>query len=485
MRHAFALATLAVAASLAAVVSASADVTFTPYTVETGLDGPASVYTADIDRDGDNDIVAAIGNANQIAWWRNDGGNPVVWTKFLIADGFGSAVSVYVEDVDGDLAPDVLGAGWGRNQIAWWRNGGGNPIVWTKQAIASGFTQAHEVYACDLDRDGDMDAVGAGAGNNTIAWWRNDGGSPIVWTAQVLSSSAGGARSVRAADLDGDLDIDVVGAALTDNELTWWRNDGGSPIVWTEITITAAFGGAHMVRTCDVDRDGDLDLVAAAYTGDEIAWWRNDGGNPLVWTKQSVATGFNGAVVVCPADIDGDGDQDILGTAQDANDLVWWSNDGGDPIVWTLHTIDDNFAGVWPAHAGDLNGDFNTDVVAGAFNGDEIRWWRNDALAGTDPAADKSPRGEPIRINQNSPNPFSPATTISFDVASPQRLELAVYSVEGRLVRLLAEGPVSAGAHSVTWDGLDGQGRAAASGLYFYRIAAAGFQATRPMILVR
>ncbi|MFZ1945944.1 MAG: FG-GAP-like repeat-containing protein [bacterium] len=495
MRHrlnrALGLAALAVAASLAAVISVSADVTFTPYTVDAAFDGPGGVYAKDIDGDGDCDLVAGAGEGDQIAWWRNDGGSPVTWTKQIIADAFGGAVSVDAADVDGDLKTDVLGAGWYRNQIAWWKNGGGDPIVWTKQAIASGFTQAHEVYACDLDRDGDMDAVGAGAGNNTIAWWRNDGGNPIVWTAQVLSSSAGGARSARAADLDGDLDIDVVGAALTDNEITWWRNDGGSPIVWTEITITAAFGGAHMVRTCDMDLDGDLDLVAAAYTADKISWWRNDGGSPVVWTELAVATGQNGAVVVCPADIDGDGDPDILGTAQDASDIGWWENGGGSPIVWTSHPIDDNFAGVWPGYATDIDGDLNTDVVAGAYTGDEIRWWRNDALAGVNPTdrddaeEGRVPRGEPVRINSNSPNPFSPATTISFDVASPQRVELAVYSVEGRLVRVLVEGPVASGTHSIAWDGLDSRGTAVASGLYFYRITAAGFHATHPMVLVR
>ena len=481
---------LAMGAALALTAAGPglADVTFTPYTIATGFDSPAGVCAADIDGDGDSDIVAAAANADEVSWWRNDGGDPIAWSKFVIADAFGGAVFVQAADVDGDLRTDVLAAGWYRNQIAWWRNDGGDPIAWTKQAIASGFTQAHEVYACDLDGDGDTDALGAAAGINTIAWWRNDGGNPIVWTAQVLGSNAGGARSVRAADLDHDLDIDVVGAALTDNEITWWRNDGGNPIQWTEIAITGTFGGAHMVRTCDLDSDGNVDIVAAGYTADEVAWWRNGGGDPVTWTKQTVAIGFSGAVTVCPDDIDGDGDQDILGAAQDANDLTWWSNDGGDPIVWTEHSIDDNFAGVWPAGAADLDGDAQMDVVAGGATADELRWWRNETLAGV---PDQAVPGERViessSLFRNSPNPFGPtaATSIRYELARTSLVKLEVYDIRGRLVRTLHDATEAAGAHHAKWDGLDAGGRPAPSGLYFCRLCAGDFRATQPMVLVR
>jgi hypothetical protein len=485
MRNSLVCLGLVIAAALAAVNPGFGDVTFTPYTIATGFDSPAGVYAADIDGDGDRDVVAAAANADEVSWWRNDGGDPVAWTKFVMADAFGGAVFVYAEDVDGDLRTDVLAAGWYRNQIAWWRNGGGDPITWTKQAIANNFLHAHEVYACDVDRDGDIDALGASAGS-TIAWWRNDGGNPIVWTAQVLGSNANGARSVRAADLDHDLDIDVVGAALTDNEISWWRNDGGNPIQWTEIAITSTFGGAHMVRTCDLDSDGNVDIVAAGYTADEVAWWRNGGGNPVTWTKQTIALGFDGAVTVCPEDIDGDGDQDILGAAQDVNDLTWWSNDGGDPIVWTEHSIDDDFPGVWPAYAADLNGDAQMDVVAGGATADELRWWRNDALAGvSDPTDAATPRIGADRLYQNSPNPFCATTAIRYDLSRASTVYLAIYDVRGKLVRALLDGAQEAGSQRVAWDGLDAQGRAAAPGLYFCRISAGGFQATRPILLVR
>jgi hypothetical protein len=191
-------------------------------------------------------------------------------------------------------------------------------------------------------------------------------------------------------------------------------------------------------------------------------------------------------VTVCPEDIDGDGDQDILGAAQDANDLTWWSNDGGDPIVWTEHPIDGDFPGVWPAHAADLNGDALVDVVAGGATADELRWWRNDAAAGVlEPAGGAAPQIRVDRLYQNNPNPFCPATTIAYDLSRSSTVRLDVFDIRGRLVRQLVNCQAAPGAHRAAWDGLDTGGNPAASGLYFYRIVADGFRATRPMILVR
>jgi hypothetical protein len=471
---------------LGAAVCAQADVPLTPYTIDSAIDGPAAVHAADVDGDGYVDVLCAAANANQIAWWRNDGGSPIGWTKYLIADAFGAAISVYAADIDGDLDTDVVGAGWDRNQIAWWRNDGGTPPTWVKQSIAGSFLHAHEVDVCDVDRDGHIDVLGVGAANNTVAWWRNDGGNPIVWTQQAISTNSAGVRSVRAADLDGDGDIDVVAAVFAANELAWWRNDGGSPITWTKFVISGTFGGAHMVRPCDLDGDLDLDLVAAGYIADEIAWWRNDGGDPVVWTKFTIATAFDGAVTVCPADIDKDGDPDVLGTAQDSDHLAWWSNDGGDPIVWTMHTVDSTFAGVWPAYAADIDRDSYLDILAGGTDADEIRWWRN-GLAASSVDEDDAIAGpeHPARLDQNLPNPFGPSTSIRFELARAADVRLVIYDISGRVVRTLVDGAAEAGSSSVTWNGRDDRGREVPSGLYFYRLVAGASVETRPMTLLR
>lgn len=89
-------------------------------------------------------------------------------------------------------------------------------------------------------------------------------------------------------------------------------------------------------------------------------------------------------------------------------------------------------------------------------------------------------------LRQNVPNPFNPTTTIRFDVPGHgARVTLDIYDVGGRLVRRLVDGFRPGGTHAVTWDGTNRRGRRVASGVYFYRMSAAGFTATRKMVVVQ
>jgi hypothetical protein len=88
-------------------------------------------------------------------------------------------------------------------------------------------------------------------------------------------------------------------------------------------------------------------------------------------------------------------------------------------------------------------------------------------------------------LAQNYPNPFNPQTTIAFSIKARGHVALSVYDVGGRLVRELANEVRAAGAHTVTWDGRDGSGEPAASGVYFYRLTSPGFSQTRKMVLLK
>ena len=108
---------------------------------------------------------------------------------------------------------------------------------------------------------------------------------------------------------------------------------------------------------------------------------------------------------------------------------------------------------------------------------------------GPPPEADGGGRdmltAERTRLLGASPNPFNPATTIRFELASPGPVTLAVYDVGGRLVRLLVDHDMEAGRHEAVWDGRAAGGAAAASGVYFYRLETPAFSGTRKMVLLR
>jgi hypothetical protein len=88
-------------------------------------------------------------------------------------------------------------------------------------------------------------------------------------------------------------------------------------------------------------------------------------------------------------------------------------------------------------------------------------------------------------LGQNHPNPFNPTTAIEFSVPDRASASLRVYDASGQLVATLVEGTVDAGTTRVEWNGIDWRGRAAASGVYFYRLVTPGATETRKMVLLK
>ncbi len=91
----------------------------------------------------------------------------------------------------------------------------------------------------------------------------------------------------------------------------------------------------------------------------------------------------------------------------------------------------------------------------------------------------------PVVLAQNAPNPFNPATTIRFAIGTPGRVRLAVYDIHGHRVASLVDGDLVAGEHTTVWRGRDDRGSLVASGVYLYRIEAAGRVETRTMVLLK
>ncbi|NQU06275.1 MAG: VCBS repeat-containing protein [Calditrichaeota bacterium] len=84
-------------------------------------------------------------------------------------------------------------------------------------------------------------------------------------------------------------------------------------IEFTEHTIAGDFNGARSVYATDLDGDGDMDVLGAAYDAHDITWWENDGEQEF--TEHTIADNYEWAVSVYAADVDGDDDIDVLGTA--------------------------------------------------------------------------------------------------------------------------------------------------------------------------
>ena len=251
--------------------------------------------------------------SNAILYFVNDGSpSDGGWTRNVIDSTFDKARAVFATDIDNDGDIDVVGASYGDNDISWWENDGSEGF--TERSIDSTYSNANSVYATDVDQDGDIDVLGAADTANDITWWENDGSpSNGGWTEHTVDGSFNTARDIHAIDLDKDGDIDILGASAGADKVVWWENSGSES--FTERTIDSDFSSAYAIQAVDVDNDGDIDVIGAANGNNvnyDISWWENDG-NPSDggWTRNVIDSTFDKARAVFATDIDNDGDIDV------------------------------------------------------------------------------------------------------------------------------------------------------------------------------
>ncbi len=230
-----------------------------------------------------------------------------------------------------------------------------------------------------MDGDGDMDIVSASQGDSTIAWYENDGAADPSWTAADIDTNADNARSVFAADMDGDGDMDIVSASYNDDTIAWYENDGAADPSWTAADIATSANGGHSVFVADMDGDGDMDILSASQSDDTIAWYENDGVADPSWTAADIDTNADNARSVFAADMDGDGDMDILSASHSDDTIAWYENDGAADPSWAAADIDTNADGASSVFAADMDNDGDMDIISASLSDDTIAWYENDA----------------------------------------------------------------------------------------------------------
>jgi len=90
-----------------------------------------------------------------------------------------------------------------------------------------------------------------------------------------------------------------------------------------------------------------------------------------------------------------------------------------------------------------------------------------------------------LSLHQNHPNPFNPGTIISFTLPEPAAVNLSVYSLEGKLIKTLADRSFPAGYREIHWDGTDHRGNPVGSGVYLYRLKAGKEMLSRKMVVLK
>jgi hypothetical protein len=344
-------------------------------------------HAADLDGDGDIDILRASQTGNQISWLENLDGQGTFGPEQIITTIAAQAKSVYAADLDGDGDLDVMSASPADGKFAWYENTDGQGTFGPQQVI--GATQQWAPYsmaAADFDGDGDLDVLG-GTRFNTLRWYENLDGLGTFSSRIVIDpiSDAEFASAVFAEDLDGDGDTDVLAVRANTGELLWYRNEDGLGTFSAPIVIASDMAGIRTVRAADLDADGDLDVVAGGWNLGQLHWFENVDGQGAFSVRHIVVDDGNvgGRVPSLDAtDFDGDGDLDLV--AAHGHNIDWYANDGagnfGPRQIVAVSAINPN-----AVTTADVNGDGRPDVVA-TINSSGISWFENksiDALIGS------------------------------------------------------------------------------------------------------
>lgn len=344
--------------------------------VAAGFDGAFAVHSADIDGDGDNDVLGGAWDLGAVSWWENADGCGQEWLQHPVGDLAGVR-SVCPEDIDGDGAVDIAASGG--SSIRWWHNADGSGTSWDEYAVSESFVGAYCVVSADLNSDGDADLAGAAFFDDRVAWWESDG-SGQTWTERTVDATADGAYWVTVCDIDDDGDPDLAASLFSGMQVVWYENAEGSGTSWTKHTIAASIVDPRGLHCCDVDGDGDQDVAGTGY--DELLWWENLDGGGTSWEMHPVDESFLGAHSVHGEDLDGDGDSDLLTASFNTEEILWWENLDGTGGEWGEHILSGSFEDACCVRADDLDGNGTPDPMGAAYVDDEIAWWNLQAYGG-------------------------------------------------------------------------------------------------------
>jgi hypothetical protein len=334
-------------------------------------DGVNSAYAADLDGDGDLDVLAASQFDDSVSWFENTDGAGSFGAANVFTTSANGAFAVTAGDVDGDGDLDPISASPFDNRVGWYPNDGSGGMG-TRIDVTTAANGAASAAVADLDDDGDLDVLSASFLDNRIAWYANSNGLGSFGAQQTLTLSAFEAQWVSAADVDRDGDADVLSASQADDEIAWYENLGGGAFAAQQV-ITNSAVEAQAAIAADLDDDGDLDVVSASRGDDRVAWYENLGGGSF-GAAQNISSNMNGAESVFAVDMDGDGDADVVVGASLDNAVSWFENLGGGSFG-PARPITGLTQRVHSVSAADLDGDGDPDVLSASRSDDKVAWY--------------------------------------------------------------------------------------------------------------
>ena len=288
------------------------------------------IHLGDANNDNKPDIIYGLGGDNDMISIHYNTGNIYNWFgNFTVKEDTNTGDeprNIHLADIDGDGDQDVISANYLSNQISYYPNGGGASVV--RLTSSSQTRGPRNVRTGDINGDGRLDLISVSVLDGKVAWYNGTGNGrfgsqKIIHTYSTRPTGGGpdgsdalGPRGLDVADFDGDGDLDVFSTSEVGNTVCLHENLGQGNFARAEIITNRAGAGVSYVKAIDMDGDGDLDVVSASPRGNTIAWYETLGGG----AKDSDGDGVNDDEDAFPDDPSetADSDKDGVGDNADA-----------------------------------------------------------------------------------------------------------------------------------------------------------------------
>ncbi|MFC1725794.1 FlgD immunoglobulin-like domain containing protein [candidate division KSB1 bacterium] len=288
------------------------------------------------------------------------------------------------------------------------------------------------------------------------------------------------------------------------------RTGGGGDVYFAKsIDNGLTFSANVMINTLSDPNVDELQFgpsVAVSSMGDIYVVWREEpaGGDRNIYFARSTdgGTSFGTQMKINDADETSTKTPSIAVSSSDIiciafpayknlmeSLLITQSNNSGLSFT-TSATASDNTGGFVSSPSITLDNDDRICAVysfvgSGPTDSKDVFFAKSAFVTSVEEELIGSPVPGEFILHQNYPNPFNPETTIKYELNSPSEVKISIYNILGQEVKRLVNRNVTAGVHSVKWDGTNEQGIKVNSGVYLYMLQAGDFFETKKMILLR
>ena len=332
------------------------------------------VRSADLDGDGDQDLVTAEREGSKIAWYENLDGKGDFSEKIIIKGDMSNARDAFPVDLDNDGDLDLVTADWFTEVIGWHENTDGNGTFSERIEIYNGADDINIIFCKDIDGDGFMDILSR---NRTDVFWiRNtDGGDNFSQPNDI--SQGQNIVDYFPTDFDGDGDFDILGIHTYNGNLGWYANDGKGVFGPLQI-IPNDIGGAHIIHAADLDGDNDQDYIAMSWTKSWIYYHENEDGKGTTQIGKFISRpDIANPVDMVLSDINGDGDKEILLASETENKIYFYERMARDGEYGPISEVSGFIFQPLSIHPVDIDGDGLKDILSASYSDGGFYWSRN------------------------------------------------------------------------------------------------------------